>query len=226
MAATHKSTVYKPIAIENPFMEGQDKAYADILFDKMKEMRWWRSVIGVGILILSLGNFILFLSTASRQQTVPVLVNVMPTGEAVFLGEVRQGQLQIPEAAIVFQVRTFITNLRSISIDPMVIYNNINDVYAMVTSNYEPILTRMLRANSPFDQVGRIRRSVEIESIIRITQDTYQVDWLDVVFDGSSSRRDTRMRALVTVRILPVTDQSVRHNPLGIYIDGMEMTEL
>jgi len=225
MAAIHKSTVYKPLNIENPFREGQDKAYADILFDKMKEMRWWRGIIGIGILVVSVANFMLFFSTANRQQTVPVLVNVMPSGEAQFLGEVRQGHIQVPETAIVFQIRSFITNLRSISTDPHVLYNNINDTYAMVTAAYEPIMTRMLRANSPFDLVGRIRRSVEIESIIRITQDTYQVDWLDVVFDGTS-RRNTRMRALVTIKILPVTDQSVRHNPLGIYIDNMEMTEL
>jgi len=225
MPATHKSTLYKPLGAVNPFKEGQDKAYADILSDKMQEMKWWRSIIGVGILVLSLANFILFVSTASRQQTVPVLVNVMPTGQAQFLGEVRQGQMQVPEEAIVFQVRTFITNLRSISIDPQVIYNNINDIYAMVTSSYEPILTSMLRADSPFDHVGRIRRSVEIETIIRITQETYQVDWIDVVFDGSF-RRDTRMRALVTVRLLPVTAQSARSNPLGIYVDAMEMTSL
>jgi len=225
MAAIHKNTVYKPLSIENPFREGQDKAYADILFDKMKEMRWWRSIVGVGILVLSLANFFLFLSTATRQQTVPVLVNVMPTGEAHFLGEVRQGHIQVPEEAIVFQIRTFVTNLRSVSIDPHVLYNNINALYAMVTAGYEPILTRMLRANSPFDLVGRIRRSVEIESIIRITQETYQVDWIDVTFDGTF-RRDTRMRALVTVRLLPVTGQSARQNPLGIYIDSFEMTEL
>jgi len=225
MAATHKSTVYKPLNIGNPFREGQDKAYADILFDKMKEMRWWRGIVGVGILAISVANFMLFFSTANRQQTVPVLVNVMPSGEAQFLGEVRQGQIQVPEAAIVFQIRTFITNLRSVSTDPQVLYGNINEAYAMVTASYEPVMTRMLRANSPFDLVGRVRRSVEIESIIRITQDTYQVDWIDAAFDGTS-RRNTRMRALVSIRLLPVTDQTVRHNPLGIYIDNMEMTEL
>jgi type IV secretory pathway TrbF-like protein len=34
------------------------------------------------------------------------------------------------------------------------------------------------------------------------------------------------MRALVTVKLLPVTDAAVRKNPLGIYIENCEMTEL
>jgi len=225
MPAPHKSTVYKPIDVENPFRKGQDKAYADILFDKMQEMKWWRLIIGSGILFLSFLNLLLFFSTASRQQTVPVLVNIMPTGEAQYLGEVRQAQLQVPETAIVFQVRKFITNLRSISTDSQVLFNNIDETYAMVTANYEPHMTRMLRGNSPFELVGKVRRGVEIESIIRITQDTYQVDWIDVVLDGTS-RKNTRMRALVTIVLLPVTAESARRNPLGIYIDNMEMTEL
>jgi len=225
MASTHKSTVYKPLNIKNPFTEGQDKAYGELLQDKINEMKWWRNIIGVGVLFLSLLNLILFFSTASRQRTVPVLINVMPNGETQYLGEVRQGQVQVPEVAIVFQVRRFITNLRAVSTDGQVLYTNMNEIYAMVTSNYEPVLTGMLRANNPFDLVGRQRRSAEIESIIRITQDTYQVDWADVILEGAN-RRSTRMRALVTVKLLPTTDQSVRTNPLGIYIDNMEMTQL
>jgi type IV secretion system protein VirB5 len=225
MPAAHKSTVYKPVNMGNPFQEGQDRAYSDILFDKMKEMRWWRGIIGLGVLIISFGNFALFLVTSNRQQLVPLLVNVMPSGEAQFLGEVRQTQLQVPEAAIVFQVRRFISNLRSVSIDPQVLYNNIDETYAMVTARYEPVMTAFLRKNSPFDLVGKTRRGVEIESVIRITQDTYQVDWIDVSLDGAN-RKNTRMRALVTVRLLAVTAESARRNPLGIYIDNMEMTEL
>jgi type IV secretion system protein VirB5 len=225
MPAQHKNTVYKSRNVENPFKEGGDEAYADILFDKMKEVKWWRNIVGVGILILSIANVMLHCSSSNRQQNIPMLVNVMPTGEAQFLGEVRAGQLQIPEAAIVFQVRTFITNLRSISTDPQVLHDNIVSCFFMVTNNYEHILRQMLNTNSPFNLVGRVRRSAEIESIIRITQDTYQVDWIDVTLEGTM-RRNARMRALVTVRILPVTQENVRSNPLGIYIDNMEMTEL
>jgi type IV secretion system protein VirB5 len=226
MPAVHKSTTYKPLPIPNPFREGQDKAYADILKDKMDEMRWWRGVVGAGVLVLFALSLACFVYALSRQKTVPVLVNVMPSGETQYLGEVRQGAVQVPEAAIQYQARRFITNLRSVSTDPQVLYNNIDDCYAMVTSSYEPVMTRFLRGASPFDLVGKTRRTVEIESVLHITANSYQIDWIESTVDNAAGRASRRMRALVTVKLLPVTDDTIRKNPLGIYIENCEMTEL
>jgi type IV secretion system protein VirB5 len=226
MPALHKSNPYKPLSIPNPFREGQDKAYADILQDKMNEMRWWRRVIGSGFLFLFAVSIGLFAWALSRQATVPVLINVMPSGEAQYLGEVRQTSAPaVPEAAIQFHLRKFITNLRSVSTDPQVLYNNIDECYSMITANYEPLMTRALRASSPFELVGKIRRTVEIQSILKITGSSYQADWSESA-ETSSGRRSVRMRALLTVKILPATAESIKKNPLGIYIENCEMTEL
>jgi type IV secretion system protein VirB5 len=225
--APHKSTTYKPLPLSNPFREGQDKAYADILKDKMDEMRWWRGVVGTGVLVLFAVFLACFLYAVGQQKTIPVLVNVMPNGETQYLGEVRQqGAAQAPEAAIQYQARRFITNLRSVSTDPQVLYNNIDDCYAMITSSYEPEMTRFLRGASPFDLVGKVRRSVEIESVLRVTASSYQIDWIESTVDSGANRNSVRMRALVTIKLLPVTDETIRKNPLGIYIDNCEMTSL
>jgi type IV secretory pathway TrbF-like protein len=34
------------------------------------------------------------------------------------------------------------------------------------------------------------------------------------------------MRALVTIKLLPASGDAVKRNPLGIYIDNCEMTEI
>ena len=227
MSAIHKSTTYKPAEIPNPFREGQDKAYADILLDKMKEMKWWRGVVGTGILAVSVINFIFFVYAVSLQKTVPVLVNVMPSGESAYLGEVRQtGTLQVPEAAVLYQVRKFITNIRSVSTDPQVLYNNIDECYAMVTGSYEPVMTRMLRSASPFNLVGKIRRTVEIESALKTTGSSYQIDWTETSIETGGNQKKQKMRALVTVKMLPAGSDVIRKNPLGIFIDNCEWTEL
>jgi len=229
MPAIHKSTVYKPGNLPNPFQKGQDRAYADILQDKMNEMRWWRGFVGIGILVVSAVNFIFFVVALSTQKTVPVLINVMPTGEAAYLGEVRQNSSlqpsQIPEAAILFQVKKFVTNIRSVSTDADVLYNNIDDCYYMITGSYEPVFTRMLRSASPFDLVGKFRRTVEIESALKITGNSYQIDWVETVID-SGSQRKAKMRALATVKIISPDSNLIKRNPLGILIDNYEMAEL
>jgi type IV secretion system protein VirB5 len=151
----------------------------------------------------------------------------MPSGEAAYLGEVRQtgGALQVPEPAVLFQVRKFITNLRSVSTDPQVLYNNIDECYGMVTNTYEPVMTRMLRSASPFNLVGKLRRTVEIESAIKITGSSYQVDWLETSIE-TGSQKQQKMRAIITVKLLPTDSNIIKKNPLGIFVDNCELTEL
>jgi type IV secretion system protein VirB5 len=227
MASLHKSTTYKETPVPNPFTVGQDKAFGDILLFNQRELRWWRGIVGTGALILWFVSLCFFIYAVKLQKTVPVLINVMPNGETSYLGAVKQDAvLQVPENAILYQARKFIVNLRSVSVDPKVLYDNIDECYAMVTSSYEPIMTRALRTNSPFNLVGKVRRSVEIESALKITGSSYQIDWIETAVESGGNAKRTRMRALVTIKLLPVNDSTIKRNPLGIYIDNCEMTEL
>jgi len=222
----HKKPTYKPVDAPNPFLAGSDKAYADILLDKMKESQKWRqsTFAHIGLFIIAL---ILFFVALSKQQTVPVLVNVMPSGESQYLGEVRQnGSFNVPEAAIHYQIRTFVHNLRSVSTDYQVLYSNIDDCFQMATSNYSPIMRSMLLNASPFELVGKLRRTVDIESILHITGRSYQINWTETVIEPQSSPKNSKMRAVVTIRLVLPTDATIKRNPLGIYIENFEMTEL
>jgi len=225
MSAPHKKTVYKPLDIKNPFHDG-DKAYADILADKIKESQTWRKLtfVNIGLFFVSL---ILFFYSVSRQQTVPVLINVMPSGESQYLGEVRQtGQVQVPEASIHYQIRTFITNYRTVSTDYQIVYSNIDDCFSMVDAGFAPIFRQSLLDDSPFALVGKIRRTVEIESVLLITGRSYNVNWTESSYDTSANHTAVKMRAVVTIRLVTPTDATIKRNPLGIYIENFEMTEL
>jgi len=227
MAAKHKNTVFKPLDISNPFQEGQDRAYADILADRVKEAQVWRRSSLVNSLLFAAALALFFVSV-SQQKTVPVLVNVMPSGESQYLGEVRQsGGIQVPEAAVHYQIRKFISGLRTVSTDYQVVYNNIEDCFFMAAANYSPILRQSLLSASPFELVGKTRRTVEIESVLNITDRSYQVNWSETVVDTSSSGpKSHRMRGVVTVRLMTPTSATIARNPLGIYIENFEMTEL
>ena len=223
--STHKKPYYKPTESANPFLAGSDKAYADILLDKTKEAQRWRqsSFFHVVLFVVAL---ILFFVSISRQQIIPILVNVMPSGEAQYLGEVRQnGGFTVPESAIYYQIRSFVHNLRSISTDYQILYSNIDDCFQMTTPSYTPIMRSMLLSASPFDLVGKMRRTIDIESVLHVTGRSYQVNWTETVIE-SSSTKNTKMRAVVTIRLVVPTDATIKRNPLGIYIENFEMTEL
>jgi type IV secretion system protein VirB5 len=212
--------------VDNPFKEGGDRAYGDLLQNQINETAWWRR-IAVFSLLVFLINFFFFVYAINQQKTVPVLVNVMPSGESQYLGEVRQnGELQIPEAAIYYQIRKFIINLRSVSTDYQVLYDNIDECFSVVTANYAPIMRQMILNASPFELVGKTRRTVSIETVLHITERSYQINWIENTIDTSSNQKTTKMRAVVTIRLITPNDATIRKNPLGIYIENCEMTEL
>ena len=225
MPAVHKNTTYKTLPIKNPFQEGQDAAYSEILQHSVNENKKWRNSTYFHIASLVI-IIILFLVAISQQEKIPVLVNVMPSGEAQYLGEVRHGNIQIPDAAIHWWIRKFVSNIRSVSTDYQVVYNNIDDCFFMVTSNYTPIMRDMILKNSPFDLVGKIRRTVEIESVLNVTDRSYQINWSETIIDTSTIQKNYKYRAIVTTQIVNPTDATIKRNPLGIYIENFEMTEL
>jgi len=226
LPAPHKSTTYKPQESPNPFCQGQDKAFGFILENEIKSRKWWQYFVGVSCVVLFAGALALFYLSISKQQVIPVLVNVLPSGESAYLGEVKQAEFQVPEAAIFYQVRKFIYNIRAIPADPYVLNANILECYSMITSSYEKIFTPNLRANSPFPLVGKVRRSVEIETALHITGNSYQVDWVESTFESGGSPAKAKMRALVTVKLIAPDPSFIKDNPLGIFIEACEWTKI
>jgi len=196
------------------------------LGDEKRDKKFLLYFIGIGSLALFAASLALFYLSISRQQVIPVLVNVLPSGESSYLGEVKNAEFQVPEAAIFYQVRKFISNLRTIPADPYVLNSNIVECYSMITSSYEQIFTPSLRANSPFPLVGKVRRGVEIESSLHITGSSYQVDWVESTFESGGSPSRVKMRALVTVKLIAPDPSFIKDNPLGIFIEACEWTRI
>jgi type IV secretory pathway TrbF-like protein len=225
VASLHKPTTYAPLALNNPF-EARDRRYGELLLNERKEKNLYRIIALVCLGFTGLSIVGLFYGV-SLQKNIPYLVNVMPTGESQYLGEVRRnGSLEIPEAAVQFQVRTFLTYLRSIPGDREMLYRDITLCYSMVTAECEKKMTRELTGDSPF-KASRdgIKRTLQIESVLKLTNGTYQLDWTESTSSGGQTSR-SRLRGLFTVKLLAPTDKNRQANPLGIYIDNYDITAL
>lgn len=226
MGSQFRKTRYVPeLNIPNPF-NMQEKVWDSLIGEERNEKIAWRRVA-----ILSMFCFVLSLITliytANLPKTVPMIVTVAPWGEAKYIGDVSghsYGNIRIPDVAIQYQLRDFIMKLRSISRDSEVLYQNITDCYEKVTNNAASIMTVEVRKEDPFSLVGKTRRTVSIESILRISTETWQVDWIETT-TGTPNKIE-RMRGLFTVKILEPTEKQRIKNPLGIYIDDYDMTNI
>jgi type IV secretion system protein VirB5 len=222
-----KTEKYKVLTEENPFGKAAH-TYADIIEDTRREKRRWQNV-GLFSLVFFISSFYVMYRAVNLQQTVPVLITLSEWGEASYKGAVGiEGNKlkEVPEIAIQYQARDFITKLRTIPLDGEILYRDIGRCYEMVTSVCEKKMTGELRNDDPFGQVGKIKRNITIESVLKLSNATYQIDWIESSGAPNSTPVRYRVRGVVTVELLLPPEEKRINNPLGIYIADYDMTVL
>lgn len=147
--------------------------------------------------------------------------------EVDHIGEVRKvGEATTPynptDAQIAYHLARFITDVRSLSIDPVVVRQNWLDAYGYTTDQGAATLNEYARTHDPFAHIGHDSVSADIESVVRVSASSFQVRWVEQHFtDGALTGTERWTAVLATVLQPPRTAQQLRLNPLGIYISGL-----
>lgn len=126
------------------------------------------------------------------------------------------------DAQIAFHLARFITNVRSLSIDPIVVRQNWLAAYDFATDRAAATLNEYARENDPFKSIGARSVSVEITSVVRSSDDSFTVRWIEKTFVNGSLAKTERYTGILSIVVQrPRTVQTLRKNPLGIYVHGL-----
>ena len=177
----------------------------------------WR-LMALGSLALSLVLAGILLWIGRSASTTPYVVEVDPKGGARAVGPA--AEIYKPsDAQIAFHLARFVDNVRSLSIDPVVVRQNWLKAYDVVTDKAAVTLNEHARENDPFAKVGRESVAVEVASVVRASDSSFQVRWLERIFEGGALKDTRRLTGLFSLVITPPrTVEAVRKNPLGIYV--------
>lgn len=183
---------------------------------------------------ISIAGFILSLAVMAwainLPKTVPVLVSVSDFGEAKYIGEVNRinySGIKVPEIAIEYQIRKFVTNKYTIPGDAEVLRNNLKDCYSCLTRDTSSKLSAELKEHNPLQDVQNLRKKVDIESVLKTSKNSYQIDFTITQSAPNTTNRHTiRMRGLVTLILLEPHEDDKILNPLGIYFSAYDFTEI
>lgn len=167
----------------------------------------------------------------NRPDSIPVLVTMNDFGETRYVGEVTRKNyqnFQVPEIAVSYTIRQFITIYHSLSTDRAVVRKNVEAAYHLLTSTTASKYSTLLKENNPFEDFGKCTREVEFETEpLKITKDTYQLDYKVVTRQVSGSIQQVeRFRTAITVKTLNPAKDDIKDNPLGIYITNFDIKEL
>jgi len=185
--------------------------------------RWCLAFFGaMGLAALSTSGLIYQSAQAS---IVPWVVEVDETGAVKAAGPA-ESNFKPSDAQIAHQLARFISNVRSVSIDPVVLRENWLSAYNFATDQAALTLNTYANENDPFADIGQRSVTVDITSIVRSSDDSFEVRWREKSFRGGAHLTTQTFTASLSIITIPPTDAETLHrNPLGLYVHGLHWSK-
>jgi type IV secretion system protein VirB5 len=187
------------------------------------QARNWRVMAFGGLaLTTAMSGALVWQSVQSR--VTPYVVEVDRLGEARAVTPAEAG-FRPTDPQIAWHLARFIEKIRSISLDPVLMRRDWLSAYDFVTQRGAVFLGDYARAADPFGRIGEKTVSVQVTSVVRASDQSFQVKWIETAFDRGAETGVSHWTAILTVKQKPpVSADTLRKNPLGIYVDAIDLS--
>jgi type IV secretion system protein VirB5 len=184
--------------------------------------------LGVLALLIALAAVGGMTYIGSQSKFVPYVVQVDKLGQQAAVAPAQRAAPADP-AVVLASVAAWISNMRMVTPDIALQRKGVFHVYSMLSAN-DPATAKAnewlngSEASNPFKRAETETVSVEIDTVLPQTVDTWQIDWIETTRDrqGGMKGKPQRWRALVTVYVMAptadTTEQQIRDNPLGVHV--------
>jgi type IV secretion system protein VirB5 len=154
------------------------------------QARNWR-LLAFGSLMLALALAMALIFAGSVGRVVPYIVEIGPNGEARAAGPA--GTAYSPsDAQIAYHLVRFVENVRALSIDPFVVRQNWLTAYDFVSDRAAVTLSDHAREKVPFSRIGDETIAVQVVSVVRATDSSFQVRWIERSYEGGAAPSRTQ----------------------------------
>ena len=210
---------------DNPYLAARQE-WNERYGSYVRSAQFWRIVGVVGMAMALIGtSYALYLST--QVKLVPYIVEVDKLGTAAVAGYPQQIEYADPRV-VRATLGGFITSFRSITPDAVVQKQYIDRTYALLRTS-DPATEKVnawFRGNSPFERAKAATVSIEVNNVVALSNQSYQVDWTEFERDRKGKETATRrFRGVATVTLTPPQDEEiVRLNPIGLYLRDFDWT--
>jgi type IV secretion system protein VirB5 len=161
---------------------------------------------------------------AARATVTPYVVEVSSWGETQRITAL-DGRYRPTEAQIAHSLARWISDVRSKSVDPVVIRQNWLRAYDLTTPRSAAFLTAFADAHDPFADVGEAAVTVQVLNAVRRSEATWDIQWRETRYLSGQKAGEGRWRALITVGLRrPASEAELMKNPLGIRIEDVSWT--
>ena len=190
---------------------------------RVQARNWRLAFFGMLALSGSLAGGLIWQS--ARSSVTPWVVEVDKLGAARTVAPAEAG-FRPSDPQIAWHLAHFIGQVRSLPADPVVLRQNWLEAYNFVTDKGALALNDYARAAEPFGRIGRSQVSVDIVSVIRASDDSFRITWVERRYVDDALATTERWSAIVTVVLQTPTDaERLKKNPLGIYVHAINWSK-
>ena len=211
--------------IDNPYIAARME-WNERYGSYVKAAASWR-IVGITGMLMAVIGFSYALYQSTQVKLVPYIVEVDKLGTAATAGYPQQIEYADPRV-VRATLGSFVTNFRSVTPDTVVQKQYIDRAYAHLRSS-DPATEKVnawFRSNSPFDRAREKTVAIEVNNIVPLSNQSYQIDWTEYERNRQGKEIATRrFRGIATVTLTPPQDEAViRLNPIGLYLKDFDWT--
>jgi type IV secretion system protein VirB5 len=217
-------TQWKPEgALDTPYLRARQE-WDRRMGAALEHARNWRRATFANtavVLVAVVGLVVL----GRQPKAVPHVIEIDHLGAVAYRGPVGPTTDYTPsEAVLRYHLRRFLEDTRTISSDAMVLRHNWLDAYTLVTPRGGTMLSAYVQRpdNDPFQRAQDERVSIELLSAVRVSNDTWQIDWRETTSDknGQPTGAPAVWRGMFHIVLRrPTTEEEMAKNPIGLYVD-------
>ncbi|QNI00308.1 conjugal transfer protein TrbF [Shewanella algae] len=186
---------------------------------RVQAKNWRLMAFGCLMLALLMAGGLVWRSAQSI--VTPYVVEVDQAGQVRAVGEAATPYRPM-DAQIAHHLAGFVTRVRGLSIDPIVVRQNWLDAYDYTTDKGAAVLNDYARIHDPFARIGKESVTVQITSVVRASESSFNVRWTERRYVNGAAAGQERWTAVVSIVLqTPRTEDRLRKNPLGIYVNGL-----
>jgi type IV secretion system protein VirB5 len=127
---------------------------------------------------------------------------------------------------IAWHLARFVEEVRRIPADPVVLRHDWLEAYRFVTDRGALALNDYARTSDPFSKVGKTQIAVDVASVVRASENSFRVAWVERRFVDNALAATERWSAILTIVVQPPTDADrLTKNPLGIYVHALNWSK-
>lgn len=196
------------------------QAWDDRIGSARVQARNWR-LMAFGSLLLSAGLSVALVWQSVQGMIVPYVVEVDRLGAAQTVAPAI-ADFRPTDPQIAYHLSRFIENVRQIPADPIVLRQSWLHAYDFTTDKGALALNDYARVNDPFAKVGDTQISVEVSSVIRASENSFRIAWIERRYANGQLAATERWTAILTIVLQQPRDaERLRKNPLGIFINAI-----